>query len=80
MLAHIRCSFIVELKAVFQDDNAMYLLTEFLGGGELFSHIRRNERLTHDVAKFYAMEVSSALQCLHALNIAYRYLLYVIVM
>ena len=73
ILANIRCSFIVELQAVFQDDNAMYLLTEFLAGGELFSHIRRNERLANDVAKFYVMEVASALQCLHRLNIAYRY-------
>ena len=38
--------------AVFQDDNNLYLMMEFLSGGELFSHLRKNATLTDDIARY----------------------------
>ena len=69
----MRCCFTIELNAVFQDDNSLYLLTEYVGGGELFSHLRRNGKFPPDVAKFYSIEVASALKTMHKLDILYRY-------
>lgn len=72
IISHFQCNFTPQLFAVFQDDNNLYMMTEFLPGGELFSHIRRNEKLPADVAKFYILEVAAALKCLHKLDIVYR--------
>ena len=59
-------------EAFFQDDNNLYLLLEFLQGGELFSHLRKEEKFDSDIAKFYCIEVASALNQMHLLHIAYR--------
>jgi serine/threonine protein kinase len=58
--------------AFFQDDNNLYLLLEFIQGGELFSHLRQHEKFDDDVAKFYCLEVAVALNKMHSIHIAYR--------
>lgn len=45
---------------------------EFIQGGELFSHLRKNEKFDNDIAKFFAIEVAVALNKMHLLQIAYR--------
>jgi protein kinase A/protein kinase X len=45
---------------------------EYLNGGELFRLIRRNHRLTQDVARFFSGEVVLALGHLHSMDIVYR--------
>jgi len=45
---------------------------EYVGGGELFSLLRRVRTLPPFVAQFYAAEVLLALEHLHARGIAYR--------
>ena len=72
IMSHVRCPLIVELFAVFQDDNNLYLLMEFIPGGELFSHLRRQEKFTFALYQFYAAEIVAAIQSLHELNVMYR--------
>ena len=48
------------------------MLLEYVLGGELFSHLRRAGRFSNDVSKFYAAEITMALEYLHAKNIVYR--------
>jgi len=72
ILSRVRCAFITELFAVFQDDNNLYLLLEFVPGGELFSHLRRQEKFSFTVYQFYAAELVAGIQCLHELNVMYR--------
>ena len=72
IISRLRGNFTVEMFAVFQDDNGLYIVTEFIPGGELFSHLRRNEKFPPELAKFYAIEVAAALKCMHKLQIAYR--------
>lgn len=57
---------------MFQDDNSIFLMLEFVAGGELFSHLRRNQRFPDDHAKFYTTEIAIALRTMHRLDIAYR--------
>jgi serine/threonine protein kinase len=45
---------------------------EYVIGGEIFSHLRRQGRFTNDVTKFYVSEIVLALEYLHARNIVYR--------
>lgn len=50
----------------------MYLLLEFVIGGELFSHLRRAGKFHPDVARFYAAEITLALEYMHSKNVIYR--------
>ena len=72
LLSRIRCGFVNNLFAVFQDDNSLYLLLEYVHGGELFSYIRRQGKLDLILYQFYAVEIACALHYLHSLKIAYR--------
>lgn len=48
------------------------MLLEYVPGGELFSHLRREVRFSNDGAKFYGSQIVSAFQHLHSFNIVYR--------
>jgi len=72
ILARIEHPFVVNLLARFQDDKRLFLLLEFVNGGELFSHLRRQGRLPDADAKFYAGEIILAFAYLHSKNIIYR--------
>ena len=72
VLATVRCEFMPELHAFFQDDNAIYIMTDYVPGGELFSHLRRQEFFEVAQYQFYAVELACALYTLHELKIAYR--------
>ena len=50
----------------------LYIVLEFVQGGELFSHLRRAGRFTADVARFYAANIILALEHMHARDIVYR--------
>lgn len=64
--------FVVGLHATFQDDVNLYMIMDYVVGGELFSHLRRSGRFEDDVAKFFAAEIVLALEYMHSHNIAYR--------
>ncbi|KAI9624402.1 hypothetical protein KEM48_008985 [Puccinia striiformis f. sp. tritici PST-130] len=64
--------FYVSLLCTFQDHLNLYLLQEFVEGGELFSHLRRAGKFSADTSKFYASNVVLAFEGLHSLDIIYR--------
>ncbi len=72
MLAKINSSFIVKLQYAFQSPEKLYLVMEFLPGGELFYHLRRERKFSEERTVFYAAEITLGLQCLHKNNIIYR--------
>mmetsp|Transcript_12529 Transcript_12529/g.18150 ORF Transcript_12529/g.18150 Transcript_12529/m.18150 type:complete len:369 (+) Transcript_12529:46-1152(+) len=72
ILAQIEHPFIVNLLTTFQDEKRLFLVLEFVNGGELFSHLRKEGRLPNDDARFYAGEITMAFQYLHNKNIVYR--------
>ncbi len=45
---------------------------DFMNGGELFSHLRREQRFAEDKIRFYAAEIILAIQALHSNGIIYR--------
>lgn len=45
---------------------------DFLNGGELFYHLRKEKKFTEERTKLYAAEIILALECLHKHNIIYR--------
>lgn len=72
ILASIDHPFIVNLLATFQDEKRLYMLLEYVNGGELFSYLRKEARLPNDTARFYSAEILLALQYLHSLHVVYR--------
>jgi serine/threonine protein kinase len=64
--------FIVGLKFSFQTPSDLYLVTDYMSGGELFWHLQKEGRFDEKRAKFYIAELILAIQHLHEANIVYR--------
>ena len=98
MLTKVKHAFLVTLWGTFQDSRNLYMVMDFVEGGELFSLLRKSQvgdldyflyhyktytlleylysrnkqRFPNPVAKFYAAEVTLALDYLHSQGIIYR--------
>ncbi|KAF3289582.1 camp-dependent protein kinase catalytic subunit [Orbilia oligospora] len=72
MLQRVKHPFLITLWGTFQDAKNLYMVMDFIEGGELFSLLRKSQRFPNPVAKFYAAEVALALDYLHSMNIIYR--------
>ncbi|KAI0395289.1 Pkinase-domain-containing protein [Xylariaceae sp. FL0594] len=72
MLGEVKHPFLITLWGTFQDAKNLYMVMDFVEGGELFSLLRKSGRFPNPVAKFYAAEVTLALEYLHSKNIIYR--------
>ncbi|KAF1821915.1 Pkinase-domain-containing protein [Dissoconium aciculare CBS 342.82] len=72
MLQRCRFPFLITLWGTWQDSKNLYMVMDFIEGGELFSLLRKSQRFPNPVAKFYAAEVTLALDYLHSMNIIYR--------
>lgn len=72
----IQCDhpFVLRLFQTFKDQKRLYMLLEFVQGGELFSVLHKPDRdgVPDHHAKFYAAGVMLALAYLHSKEIAYR--------
>ncbi|KAI0485191.1 kinase-like domain-containing protein [Xylariaceae sp. FL0804] len=64
--------FIVGLKFSFQTQNDLFLVTDYMSGGELFWHLQKEGRFIEKRAKFYIAELILAIQHLHKNDIVYR--------
>ncbi|KAE8144113.1 kinase-like domain-containing protein [Aspergillus avenaceus] len=72
MLNRVRHPFLITLWGTWQDARNLYMVMDFVEGGELFSLLRKSQRFPNPVAKFYAAEVTLALEYLHSHQIIYR--------
>jgi serine/threonine protein kinase len=68
----IKNPYIVELRYAFQTPDKVYFVMEFVNGGELLYHLRREKKFAESKAGFYLAEVIIALECLHKNGIIYR--------
>ena len=72
ILTDIQHPFIVEMFWFHKDKSLLYMLFPYICGGELFSYLRSAGRFNSSTSMFYAVEIVSALDYLHSLNIVYR--------
>ena len=56
----------------FQDERNLYMLLEYIIGGELFTHLRKAGKFFNDHTRFYAAQIVMALQYLHSDLVVYR--------
>ncbi|VFQ99604.1 unnamed protein product [Cuscuta campestris] len=72
ILISLRNPFVVRFFYSFTCRDNLYLVMEYLNGGDLFSLLRNLGCLEEDMARVYIAEVVLALDYLHSLNIIHR--------
>lgn len=72
ILALCQMAFIVQLNYAFQDATRLYLVMEFVPGGDLFTMLRHIKRFDERLARFFGGQVLLALEYLHRLQIIHR--------
>ncbi|XP_015983598.2 ribosomal protein S6 kinase alpha-2 isoform X2 [Rousettus aegyptiacus] len=72
ILAEVNHPFIVKLHYAFQTEGKLYLILDFLRGGDLFTRLSKEVMFTEEDVKFYLAELALALDHLHGLGVIYR--------
>jgi len=72
VLASWKCPHIITTLHAFQDKASLYLMLEFMAGGDLFQHLCDVRRLSLGPARFYAAEIILALGYIHGQEHVYR--------
>ena len=72
ILTEINHPNIVKLFYSFHDQNKLYLILQYVPGGELFFHLNKLSKFSESVASFYTLEISLAIKFLHDKGIVYR--------
>ncbi|XP_057783510.1 uncharacterized protein LOC131001209 isoform X2 [Salvia miltiorrhiza] len=72
LLAEVDSNCIVKLYCSFQDEEYLYLIMEYLPGGDVMTLLMRKDTLTEDEAKFYVGETVLAIESIHKHNYIHR--------
>ena len=72
LMVKINCPFIVNIKSAFQDEKYLYIISDFMQGGDLFYHMHETGIFDFELAQFYTCELVLALEYLHNNNMIYR--------
>ncbi|XP_058069080.1 probable serine/threonine protein kinase IRE4 isoform X2 [Magnolia sinica] len=72
ILITVRNPFVVRFYYSFTCRDNLYLVMEYLNGGDLYSLLRKVGCLEEDVARIYIAELVLALEYLHSLGIVHR--------
>ena len=71
-MSKVKSPWIVELRASFQEDDFLYLVMEFLPGGDFMNLLIEKDKLTEEEAKFYIAELILAVESIHKLECIHR--------
>jgi len=66
---------LVTLQYSFQDQNRLYMVMEYLPGGDLMGLLIKEDKLSEETTKFYAAEMIMAIESVHELGYIHRYIL-----
>ncbi len=72
LMVKINCPFVVNIKFAFQDESQLYIVTDFMQGGDMFYHLHEARHFPDKTAKFYIAEIILAIEFLHKNNMVYR--------
>ena len=71
-MSRVKSPWIVELKASFQEDDFLYLIMEYLPGGDFMNLLIKKDILTEQEARFYIAELILAIESIHKLDCIHR--------
>jgi serine/threonine protein kinase len=63
---------VVEVYDVISDDDFIYIIMEYLSGGELFDKIKEKGRLEEHIAKRWFREIVEAVKYIHDVSFYQR--------
>ncbi|CAI8049436.1 Serine/threonine-protein kinase 38-like [Geodia barretti] len=63
---------VVKMYYSFQDSVSLYLIMEFLPGGDMMTLLMKKDILSEDVTRFYIAETVLAIDSIHTLNFIHR--------
>ncbi|XP_047941577.1 serine/threonine-protein kinase 38-like [Salvia hispanica] len=72
LLVEVVSDYIVKLYCSFQDAEYLYLVMEYLHGGDMMTLLMREDVLTENVARFYIAEAVLAIESIHERNYIHR--------
>ncbi|KAH8958653.1 hypothetical protein BDL97_06G036600 [Sphagnum fallax] len=72
LLAEVDSNCIVKLYCSFQDEDYLYLIMEYLPGGDMMTLLMRKDTLTEDEARFYVGQAVLAIESIHKHNYIHR--------
>lgn len=72
ILQTIKSPFLVHLIYAFQTADKLYMVLDYMGGGELFFWLKRDKKFSEGRARLYAAEIALGIQALHNADIVYR--------
>ncbi|RVX00574.1 Serine/threonine-protein kinase 38-like [Vitis vinifera] len=73
LLAEVDSACIVKLYCSFQDQEFLYLIMEYLPGGDMMTLLMRKDTLTEDEARFYVGQTVLAIESIHKHNYIHRF-------
>ncbi len=78
LMIKLNSPFTVNIKFAFQDESKLYIVSEFLQGGDMFYHIHHSTiNLTEETVKFYIIEIILGIEFLHSNNVIYLSLIHI---
>ena len=73
LMVKLNNPFIINIKFAFQDESKLYIVSEFMQGGDMFYHIHHSTiNMTEETVKFYIIELILGIEFLHKNNVIFR--------
>ncbi|EEB06783.1 AUR protein kinase Ark1 [Schizosaccharomyces japonicus yFS275] len=70
--SNLRHKNILRLFGHFHDEKRIFLILEFAGRGELYKHLRRQQRFSEELSAKYIFQMAQALAYLHKKHVIHR--------
>ena len=72
ILSKLHNKFIVNMYYAFQDKDNLYLVMDYLKGGDLRFHLTRHNKFSEEQSRFFICNIITALEYIHSNNIIHR--------
>merc|ERR1719348_2022006 len=72
ILVEVDHTWVVKMYFSFQDEQNLYLVMEFLPGGDLMTLLMKKDTLSEEMVQFYVAETALAIQTIHDLGFIHR--------
>jgi len=63
---------ITKILETFEDDKYIFIIMEYINGGNLFSFVKKRRKLSEKISKFLFRQIIEGIQHIHSKNIVHR--------